>query len=67
MLEGKELEGSLGQYGSYSVDVTDKGVVEAQVIVKVDIIAELEKAAAKTNQTLDDKVVQYLKKFLGRE
>ncbi len=36
MLEGKELEGKIGQDGSYSVDVSEKGVVLATVAFNVD-------------------------------
>lgn len=66
MLEGKELEGNIGSLGHYSVDVDDKGIIEVAVGVKVDIIAELEKIAAKSGTKIDDAVVDALKKLLGR-
>lgn len=66
MLEGKELEGKIGSVGEYSVDVDDKGVVTVSVGAKIDLLDELQKLAAKSNTTLDDKIVAYLKLFLGR-
>ncbi len=66
MLEGKEVEGKIGEFGGYSVDVDDKGMIEVAVGVKLDILAELEKIAAKTGTKIDDAVVDALKKLLGR-
>lgn len=66
MLEGKELEGKIGSVGEYSVDVDNKGVVTVSVGAKIDLLEELQKFAAKTSTTLDDKIVAYLKLFLGR-
>lgn len=66
MLEGKEFEKQLGQYGSVSVDVTDKGIIEVAVAARIDIIAELEKIAEKTKNPIDDKVVAYLKEYLAK-
>lgn len=72
MFEGKEFEvkQKLGEYGeaSASADVSDKGTIRVEVAAyaEVDVIAELEKHAVKTNTKLDDKVVAYLKVFLGR-
>lgn len=66
MLEGKEYEKQLGDYGSVSVDVTDKGIIEVALTAKVDIIAELEKIAVKTKNPIDDKVVAYLKEYLAK-
>lgn len=66
MFEGKEIEGKIGDIGDYLLDVDDKGFVTAAVGVKIDLIAQLEKIAAKTNNKIDDTVLAYLKKFLGR-
>lgn len=66
MLDGKELQGAIGNYGSYSVDVNDKGLVELGVAVKFDIIAELEKLALKSDNSIDDKMVAMIKSALGR-
>lgn len=66
MFEGKEVSGKIGEYGEYGLDLTEKGMIEASVLLKIDLIAELEKVAAKTNTKLDDYVVKYLKTLLGR-
>lgn len=66
ILEGKELEGKIGDVGAYSVDLTDKGIVEVSVGVKVDLVAELEKLALKTDNSIDDKIVAMVKSALGR-
>lgn len=67
MFEGKEIEGSIGEYGQYSVDVKDTGVVEASVGLKVDIIAELRKLAQKTDNSLDDKAIDFIEDLLRRK
>lgn len=67
MLEGKELEGKIGSVGAYSADIDSKGIVEVMVGVKVDLIAELEKLALKTDNQIDDKIVAMVKSALGRE
>ena len=66
MLEGKELEGKIGEYGEYSVDVNGKGEVEVAMNVKLDLFGEIEKLAAQTETKLDDSFVATLKKLLGR-
>lgn len=66
MFEGKELEGKIGNFGEYAVDVTEKGTLKASVSIEVDIIAELEKAAAKTQTPMDDMAMAWVKKVLGR-
>jgi hypothetical protein len=35
MLDGKELEGKIGEVGSYSLDVTDKGHVDAALSLAI--------------------------------
>lgn len=67
MLEGKEVEVKIGNYGAASVDVDAKGFVEVAVGIKVDLLAELEKLAAKTKTTLDDKFIATVKMLMGRE
>lgn len=64
MLEGKEFEHKIGDFGSASVDVKDDGTVEVAVALKVDLLAELEKLAAKTAWPIDDTAVAALKKWL---
>jgi hypothetical protein len=66
MLEGKEVEGKIGSVGSYHADLDAQGNLEVMVGVKVDILAELEKLAAKSATKIDDSVVEALKKLLGR-
>lgn len=66
VLEGNEVEGKIGEVGSYKVDVNDKGIVEIAVGVKVDLIAELEKLALKSDNQIDDKIVSIVKAALGR-
>lgn len=66
MLEGKEVSGVIGNIGTYSVDLDATGVVEVSVGVKVDVVAELEKLALKTDNAIDDKIVQLVKSALGR-
>jgi len=64
-LEGKELEGSIGKIGTYSVDLTPKGVVEVSVGVKIDILAELKKLAKRSDNKIDDAAVAIIEKLLG--
>lgn len=79
-LDGKELEGKIGDVGSYSVDVdaTGKVIISAVVsyeftggkvsstnAVEVGILDLLAQVAAKTSTTLDDEAVAMAKKLLG--
>jgi hypothetical protein len=66
MFEGKELEGKIGDVGAYSVDLTSKGEVEIMVGVKIDLVAEAKKLAAKTSTPLDDKAIAWLEILMGR-
>lgn len=66
MLAGKELEFKLGEYGSASVDVTGQGFLEVSLVAKVDLVAELEKLAAKTSTKVDDAAMAWVKGMLGR-
>lgn len=66
MLEGKELDIKLGSIGNASADINDKGEVEIAVGIKIDLIAELEKAAAKSGNKIDDSIISALKGLLGR-
>ncbi len=61
-----ELEGKIGSVGTYSVDVTSKGIVKATVGVEVDLVAELEKLALKSDNKIDDAIVNMVKAALGR-
>jgi len=79
-LEGKELEGPIGDVGSYSVDIDDKGKVTvevkiekavgvgkvaATVLVETDLFKLAAAAAAKTATPWDDEAVKALEKLLG--
>lgn len=64
MLEDKEFEKNLGEYGSVSVDVTPQLEVEIALTAKIDLVAEIEKLAAKTKTQLDDKFIATLKSLL---
>lgn len=65
-LEGKELEGKIGNVGTYFVDADDKGNIEIGVSVKVDLIAELQKLAEKSGKAWLKAGADGLAKLLGR-
>lgn len=65
MLEGKEFEKQLGQYGSVSVDVTPQLEVQVSLTAKLDIVAELQKIADKTKTPLDNTLLSGIKAFLA--
>lgn len=80
MLEGKEVEGKIGDVGSYFIDADATGKVKigmeyskdlglAKVAgtnaVEVHILDLLQKVVEKTPQTWDDSLVSELKKLLG--
>ena len=64
MLEGKEFEKDLGEYGKAYADVgvSDMGVITVDIGVqaKVDIVAELKKMAAKTATPIDDQAILWI-------
>ncbi len=66
MLEGKEIDGQIGQYGEYKVGISGQGVVEISLGIKVDLMAELHKLAAKTSTQLDDDFLAVMDKLLGK-
>jgi len=80
MLEGKELEGKVGEVGEYFVDVEKNGQVTISLTAKkelegvlvssenkavVNVITLLEKVAAKTEAKWDEAVVAQIKTILG--
>ncbi len=80
LLEGKEVEGKIGEDGSYSVDVNEKGVVLATVSfavdkeiteglkVKANVSGEIEMRAATLVAAQaaksDNKILKYIAKLL---
>lgn len=66
MLEGKEVEGKLGEYGEYSVDLDDKGNVEIAIAAKykVNLVEVAKAAAAKTKTPVDDNAIAWLEKIM---
>lgn len=80
MLEGKEVEGKIGDVATYSVDVDKTGKValvlsaskdldgvkiKSENSIEVELFTLLEKVAAKTETKWDDTVVAQLKAILG--
>lgn len=60
----KELmkkEAELGEYGKASITLTSEAKVKVGLEAEVDLIAELEKLAAKSQNKVDDQVVAYIK------
>lgn len=66
MLDGKEVQGKIGEYGSYEVDVNAQGKVVAKVEIEIDLIAEAKKLAAKTATPIDDVAIAWLEKISGK-
>lgn len=79
MLEGKEIEGKIGEKGSYYVDVSPDLVVDiglgggdlvvdgfkAVISVQLTIWQLLEKAALATGTKWDDEAVAVIEKIFG--
>jgi hypothetical protein len=65
MLEGKEIQGNLGAYGEYSADLDSKGTITVAVGLKLDLVAELKKLAAKTDTPVDDAAIAWVEKVLA--
>lgn len=65
-LEGNEVEGKVGEFGGYAVDISDKGILKASMSVEIDLLAELEKLALKSNTKLDDSFIAVVKQIMGR-
>lgn len=64
MLEGKELEKKLGDYGSVSVDVTPDLKVKIELEAHIDLVAEVKKLAAKTATPVDDAAIAWIEKIV---
>lgn len=66
MLEGKEIQGNIGDIGGYFVDASSNGIVEIGVSVKVDLLAEIKKLAAKTATPIDDQAVAWIEALVKK-
>ena len=64
MLEGKELEKKIGEYGVASIDVTPELKVKVEVAIEVDLIAEAKKLAEKTETPIDNTAIEWLEKIV---
>lgn len=64
MLEGKELDKKLGEYGSVSVDVTPDLKVAIVLEAHIDLVAEVKKLAAKTETPVDDAAIAWIEKIV---
>lgn len=60
MLEGKEFEQKLGEYGTASVDVTPELKLKLEVGIEVDLVGEVKKIAAKTATPIDDQAIAWI-------
>jgi len=65
MFEGKELEKKLGDYGVASVDIDGQLKVKVELAVEIDLIAEVEKLAAKSSTPIDDQAIAWIKKLVA--
>lgn len=57
-------EVALGEYGQVSAELTPKAEVIVSVGLKIDLLGELQKLAAKTATPMDDAVVAWIKKLV---
>ncbi len=79
MFDGNEAEGKIGNFGGYTVDVNDKGIIRAEMkasngggmtagaFAEIDLLVELKKLAAMTTNKIDDGMVAMIAAALGRE
>lgn len=67
MLEGRELEKKLGEYGEAYVDVKPDLKVEVALKAEIDLIAEVKKLAAKTDTPLDDHAIAWLEALIVKK
>jgi len=67
MLEGKEVDGKLGDYGGYFVDISDNGDLELGVSIKLNLLDELQKLADKKNVGWLSKGVGMIRGVLGTD
>lgn len=67
MLEGKELDYKIGEYGAATVDVTPDLKLVVGVSLEVDLIAELKKLAVKTSTPIDDAAIAWVESMIRSE
>jgi hypothetical protein len=65
MLEGKEIDTKIGEYGRASVDVTPDMKLRIEVAIEVDLVHEAKKLAAKTGTPIDDAAIAWLEKIVS--
>jgi hypothetical protein len=65
MFEGKEVQGTIGSVGQYSVDLTAQGELEVMVGLKINLVDEAKKLAAKTATPIDDTAIAWLEKLMA--
>lgn len=67
MLEGKEIEVKVGEYGTASVDVTPDFYLDAAVVIRIDIIKELRRLAEKTGIKLAESAIDQIELMVRTE
>jgi len=67
MLEGREVDGKIGEYGGYYVDISDNGDLElgVELSAKVNLFDELQKLAEKKEIGWLKKGVAMLRGLVG--
>lgn len=65
LFAGNEFEKKIGDYGSIIVDVTPDAKIKIAVVLELDVIAELDKVAAKTSTQIDNNILSLLKTVLA--
>jgi len=66
MLEGKEFEKQIGEFGHMSLDILPDAKVEIELGLKIDLIDIIKKLALKTETKLDDQVIEFLEKLVKK-
>ncbi len=66
MLEGKEIQTNIGEYGRASVDVTPDLKIRIEVAVEFDLVAEAKKIALKTGTPVDDTAIAWLEAVMAK-
>ena len=65
MFEGKEVDGKVGTYGNYFVDVKDNADIEIGLSLKINLVTEMQKLANKKNIGWLSTTAGWLKTMLG--